>query len=585
MRNGWLARVAIISAVLAFPGCAAQWPMFRYDITRSASQVQPGSLTDPLYVSSLQVVHSDDLGLPAEGARFRASPVVHDGKVFIGNSNGYFYALNADTLKKIWQYPPAGQPGLRSKYEGTCGVGFHTVASTFGISSSAVIARVRNARGRLRDAVVFAAPDPSLAPGLGHGVLIALNINSGALLRKSAPLGRLTGLSPGSRTEFHEQLGYSAPLYMDGRIYVGVADHCDNPIQKGRVVAVHAGTLEIDPAFQFCSTGKCGDTSTRGGGVWSPVAGYPGSVFVTTGNTREYGDPAVPEPCPNHGLSMLRLDAKTGRIVWRHRPVSFALDKDPDWAAGATVFDTGCGKFAVSTQKDGWTHAVRFGSGAPETSPADQCPPPPSVVAPWQWVFPPNALPFQPGDGTTHPDTQYKRPGAVLYNGVYVTMAAGWSAKYGNLRSGYHRLHAFHVCSSNDRGRLRWILDVPGVTGDCADPPPWDREHGHFEGTARNCLGPPTTAEGIVFVTTNGGHLVAAGDPATGVPYTTRCAIVDLPMFACAVLGSDFEVAEPGVILDLPLNAGSILTEPVLVKGRVYVATDGGRVLMLAGRR
>jgi hypothetical protein len=350
------------------------------------------------------------------------------------------------------------------------------------------------------------------------------------------------------------------------------------------VVAVYAETLEVDPAFQFCSTGRCNDTSTRGGGVWSPVAGYPGSLFVTTGNTREYLAPPVPEPCPNHGLSMLRLDAKTGRIVWRHRPVPFALDKDPDWAAGATVFDTSCGRFAVSTQKDGWTHAVGFGSGQPQTAPADQCPAPASVAAPSQWVFPPHDLPFQPGDGTSHADTQYKRPGAVLFDSIYVTTAAGWSAMYGNLRSGYHRLHAYSVCGSSGPGRLRWILDVPGVTAECEDPPPWNHESDHYELTARNCLGPPTTAGGIVFVATNRGHLVAAGDPAIGVPFTKRCAL-DLPLSLCAVLGSDFEVAEPGVILDLPLDAGPIFTEPVLVNGRVYVATDGGRVLLLEGRR
>ena len=443
-----------------------------------------------------------------------------------------------------------------------------------------MIARVRHDRNnKLQEAVVFAAPDPSLGPGHGHGVLFALDLDTGALVRKSGVLARLSGVTPGSKTERHEQIGYSAPLYMNGRIYIGIADHCDNPIQQGRVVSVDAEWLSTDTAFKFCSTGTCGD-STRGGGVWSPVAGHTGSVFVTTGNTREYVSPPVPEPCPNHGLSMLRLDAKTGRIVWRHRPVPFVLDKDPDWPAGATVFDTQCGMFAVSTQKDGWTHAVRFGSGAPQTAPADQCPPPASVAAPWAWVFPPHDLPFALFDGTTHPDTQYKRPGAVLYDSVYVTMAAGWSTLAGNLRAGYHRLHAFHVCGGPG-GRLRWILDVPGVTGDCADPPPWDRQQGHFEQTARNCLGPPTVAEGIVFVTTNGGHLVAAADPATGVPYFERCGIVDLPLSACSLFGIDFRVAEPGVILDLDLRAGPIFTEPVLVDGRVYVSTDGGRVLML----
>ena len=110
MRNRLLGRITVLSAILALPGCTPQWPMFRYDITRSAHTARPGSLTDPDYVQTLRVVKRDDLGLPPDGARFRASPVVYDGKVFIGNSNGYFYALDAVTLKKIWQYPPPASP-------------------------------------------------------------------------------------------------------------------------------------------------------------------------------------------------------------------------------------------------------------------------------------------------------------------------------------------------------------------------------------------------------------------------------------------------------------------------------------------
>ena len=354
------------------------------------------------------------------------------------------------------------------------------------------------------------------------------------------------------------------------------------------MVAVSAEWLEVDTAFKFCSTGNC-DDDTRGGGVWSPIAGYGGSVFVTTGNTRFYDElwpdgtccqPNPPEPCPNHGLAMLRLEATTGRIVWEHRPVPFELDLDPDWAAGATIFAARCGTFAVSTQKDGWTHAVRFGSGAPtNTVPADKCFSPNIVLgAPAAWAFPPQPLPFHDQDGTTHPDTQYKRPGAALYDSIYVTTAAGWSTKYGNLRAGYGRLHAFDVCGG---GRLRWILDVPGLTPKCQAPPAWTRgQHLEQDEEVRNCMGPPTTAGGIVFVATGGGHLVAVGDPETGVPFAKRCAL-DLALANCSLLGPEYVVAEPGVILDLDLHAGPIFTEPVLVDGRVYVATDGGRIVLL----
>ena len=95
-------------------------------------------------------------------------------------------------------------------------------------------------------------------------------------------VARLTGFAS---TQFHEQIGYSSPIVFNDRVYVGVADHCDNPIQKGRVVAVHLATGAIDAGFNYCSTGTCAD-STRGGGVWSSVAAWDDSVYVTTGNVK-----------------------------------------------------------------------------------------------------------------------------------------------------------------------------------------------------------------------------------------------------------------------------------------------------------
>jgi hypothetical protein len=59
--------------------------------------------------------------------------------------------------------------------------------------------------------------------------------------------------------------------------------HCDNPIQKGRFVAVRLSDGSIDPAFTYCSTGTCSD-ATRGGGVWSGVAVWNDGVYATTGS-------------------------------------------------------------------------------------------------------------------------------------------------------------------------------------------------------------------------------------------------------------------------------------------------------------
>src|SRR5262249_15286910 len=138
------------------------------------------------------------VGDPDLGGGFRASPIVWKGRVFVGNGNGRLYALDANTGAQVWQFPLPADPPLTSQF--TCN------PSSLGIASSALIATIGGV-----DAVIFAAPDQSIGTGLGEGRLFALNAASGGVIWKSPVIARLTGLTGGSKTQFHENLGYSAP--------------------------------------------------------------------------------------------------------------------------------------------------------------------------------------------------------------------------------------------------------------------------------------------------------------------------------------------------------------------------------------
>ena len=46
------------------------------------------------------------------GAGFYVNPLVADNRVLVGNRDGYFYALNANTGAKLWQFPRDGQAPL-----------------------------------------------------------------------------------------------------------------------------------------------------------------------------------------------------------------------------------------------------------------------------------------------------------------------------------------------------------------------------------------------------------------------------------------------------------------------------------------
>jgi outer membrane protein assembly factor BamB len=530
-----LSIVVFMIYVICMSGCRKEqeWHAFHYDSMRTSSQPNYTALSAPAKVPNLAVRWTWTAPAPGPGgnAGFRASPVVNDNIVYIGNGNGFFYALNGDTGALLWQYPPIGSPALVTQFK--CN------PSSFGIASSAVITDINGT-----DAVIFAAPDQSIGMHLGDSRLFALNAKTGAEIWKSPVIARLTGLNSGSKTEFHENIGYSSPVVFNSHVYVGIGDQCDNPIQKGRVVAVRLDTGAIDGAFTYCSTGTCAD-STRGGGVWSPVAAASQSVYITTGNVKS-GDPT--EPSPNNGLSMIKLDQNSGAIIWKFQPVPWVLDGDPDWSAGATIMSTSCGTVVISTMKDGWTHALNDGPNVPG---------PPSR----RWSFPPATIPFTPGDGTSHGDTRYMRGGAA-WGDVYIAMNGGLNLTISGVSGGYKRLHAFNVCAA-EADRLRWLIDVPNASG------------------ATYSLGHPTVTNGIVYVGTDLGHLVAIADPSLFPAAGFRCSNPDVPNASCIASGYKF-VPQPAVLKDIALSGRMVYNEPVLANGRVYVATEGNNVYMLS---
>ncbi|MEO0423993.1 MAG: PQQ-binding-like beta-propeller repeat protein, partial [Pseudomonadota bacterium] len=500
--------------------CSGDWPAFRHNAMRSANQTQVSALSDPYQVKKLNRAWEFD---PPEGRAFRASPVVHGDMVYIGNGNGRFYALDVATGAVQWEYPPPGSPALLTQYVSN--------PSSCGIAASAAIGRVQ----RELDVVIFAAPDPSLGAGLGSGRLFALDAQTGAEVWKSPEIAVLNGLTVSDESELHEQTGYAPPLVFGDRVYIGIANHGDNPIQNGRVVAVDLNTGNPVPGFDFKAT------STRGGGVWSPIAGGFGrdGIFITTGNTRCWNGGCQDEPSPNHGLSMLRLNASSGAVDWKLQPVPFALDGDPDWSAGPSLLRTSCGDMVLSRMKDGWTYAID-----------------PSATYTPRWQFPPTGsapgYEFDPAWGTAHGDSRYLYPGAA-WNDTYISEAGGEDV-INITATGFGRLHAFNACGGSG-GRVRWIADIPGAT-----------QGGQYQ------LGSPSVSHGIVFVGNGSGDLVAIADPGVWPSTSSTCSNPAVPLADCAANGFNV-VPVPHVLANVDLGSVAILGEPALAGGRVFVAS------------
>src|SRR5271154_678473 len=137
---------AVLLFALGFSGCqscnnsgpTSSWLNWRSDQFRSATQLFETTLNDPNAVSTLHVAWTFTSPGP-EG--FRASPVVYnDGTVYIGSSNGFFYALAGSDGHLLWQYPAQGQTPLIGKFDQSKS----SNPSAFGIASSAAITIIGN---------------------------------------------------------------------------------------------------------------------------------------------------------------------------------------------------------------------------------------------------------------------------------------------------------------------------------------------------------------------------------------------------------------------------------------------------------
>jgi outer membrane protein assembly factor BamB len=564
----------VVSSVIALPDAPFvipqtvtindEWYTYRYDGSRTGTQPWASNLADPNKVGTLSVKWSFPGSTPPAGppvGAFRSSPIVVDDTVFIGNDNGYFYTLDAATGRLKWQYPRDSDSALLGS----------DPLWRYGIQSSA-------SYWHRRDVVIFGAQDPSLGP-LGSGArLFALDAKTGVPIWKSEPIAIINGKttvdagqgSPASLTELHQRITFSAPLIFDNKAYVGIHDDRDNPIQLGRVIAVDLTTGGIDHSFQFQAVGTPPST-VPGGGVWNALATDGTGVYFTTGNTRipwcvyPYKDshcplPFEPEPTPNYGLSMIRVDKDTGAVVWHFNAVPFDRDGDPDWGAGAAVMSTSCGELIASVQKDGWSYAVRAGDGTP---------------GPPGWQFPPTG--FGPAFlNAVHGDDDYRRPGAA-WNDVFIVRTGGENLVVDGASAGHSYLTALNACATTERDRVRWIANIPNNMET-------DQE-GHTISYST-----PTVTGGIVFIGTNKdpsdqkGHLVVLGDPSVVPAAGVTCSNMHYSPQDCASNGYVI-VPIPTLLASFAMPDGGSLAamrnEPVLAKGRVFVATRAGHVYML----
>jgi outer membrane protein assembly factor BamB len=534
MPRNFLASLLGVAALGSLLGCASSdWPNYRFDAFREGNQRAATPLSDPAQVPNLAVRWSFPANTAGEGGNFRGGPIVVNGRVFIGSTSGRFYALDANSGALLWQYPAAGQPAL----QGSCGpAGGVQSYGGYGVMSGAAT---------YFGSVIFGAPDPTAEGGFGSARLFQLDQATGNLIWKSDVVAHVNGCTGSSTSQLHERIGYSAPLVVGRTVYVGVHDAGDDPIQNGMIRSVSADTGTLTPGFGFEAT------PTRGGGVWNGPATDLSDVYFTTGNTRNWTGGSQPQPNPNYGLSLMRINGNTGAVAWQFQAVPYDLDDDPDWAAGATLHLASCDEMVSSVEKDGWAYAIDATTG--------NC----------RWQFPQTeaTCKFPSGGAHDHGDTDYKRP-AATWGDVLILVTGGEALVHDGVNAGYGRLHALDACAPAGTNRVRWLSDIPHSSG------------GGY------ALGSPSVTGGIVYIGTDQGHLVALADPTIAAATGTRCSDIDFATAAACTAAGYAVVPIPAVLADVALPDGSsaagLRNEPAIASGKLFIGTDGGHVYMLS---
>jgi hypothetical protein len=184
-------------------------------------------------------------------------------------------------------------------------------------------------------------------------------------------------------------------------------------------------------------------------------------------------------------------------------------------------------------------------------------------VLTFRWQYPSVAYPFPVMDPLTHGDIRYHRAGAA-WNDLYFTMSGGQQLLDPNSLRGYQHLHAFNVCTGNPQ----WVALLENYTMPVTNTHDWG-------------LGPPTVTNGIVYVGTNQGFLLAIADPSVWPSQGARCTNPDFTNADCVKAGFQL-VPNPTVLKALALGGQIVRGEPAMANGTLYVANSNGLLFRIA---
>ncbi|HET9793047.1 MAG TPA: PQQ-binding-like beta-propeller repeat protein [Thermoanaerobaculia bacterium] len=301
-------RTAILppSLVIAYPsrGSLLDWPKYCGNLAMTgvaAAERAISTTSAPGFVSAWTDT------LPGTIA---SSPIVVDGRVYVGDWSGKEWALDASSGAVL------GSADLGTTSAPKCN------PPTIGITS---------------------------APAVTGGVVYVAGGDDGFYALDAQTLAVLWRTSLGNN--LHGYYGWCSPAVIDGVVYQGVSSNCDNPFIPGAVDALDAATGTITASVDLSG-------GVTGAGVWSSPAidRAAGTVFVTvaSGNSYELGR--------SYSIARLAVGSLAVEDHWKIPPEDYANVPDADWGSSPTLFtDSGARDLVGAGQKDGYYYAFLRG--------------------------------------------------------------------------------------------------------------------------------------------------------------------------------------------------------------------------------
>jgi quinohemoprotein ethanol dehydrogenase len=351
---GFAALVVVVALLSVAAGCggdeeSADVPAFAADDFEDAAAddwaTVGGSFANDRYstldeintenVDDLQGVWKTDLRRSGVEAKYsgESQPVVYNGVVYVTTGKNDVFAVDVETGKILWQY----EANLNQKISTVC-------------------------CGWLNRGVAIG--DGKVFQGQLDGKVVALDAKTGAV----GWTRQLVRWQEG-------QTITAAPIYADGRIYIGVVG-----ADLGTRAFLEALDAETGKSvwryYTIPAPGEPGgdswpknsDAYLRGGGaIWQAPAYDPelGLLYFSTGNAGPDWDGSVRPGDNKWAASIVAVEAETGKFKWGFQEVHHDI-WDYDAASPVVLFEGSDGRKGVAQAgKTGWLYMLDRETGEP----------------------------------------------------------------------------------------------------------------------------------------------------------------------------------------------------------------------------